>query len=58
MNWRERIGLDGRFFGPEGNPYLRLSEGERYRLVIRWLLWLIGSVCFLWALKLFGWHTT
>jgi len=29
MNWREWLGLDGRMFGPEGNPYLRLNQSDR-----------------------------
>jgi hypothetical protein len=57
MNWRERIGLDGRLFGPEGNPFLRLSQAERYRLGIKGLLWFVGSALFLWVLRLLGWPT-
>ena len=58
MNWRKWLALDGRLYGPEGNPFLRLSEAERYRLGIRWLLWVIGAVLFIWVLTRLGWHRT
>jgi len=52
MNWRERLGLDGRLFGPEGNPFLRLSATERYRLAVKMLLWFIGAAVFIAVLTL------
>jgi hypothetical protein len=58
MNWRKRLGLDGRLFGPEGNPYLRLSAAERHRLGIKWLLWLIGAAVFISVLTRLGWHSS
>jgi type VI protein secretion system component VasF len=56
MNWRERFGLDGRLFGPEGNPFLRLSAADRYRLAVKLLLWFIGTAVFLWVLTWLGWQ--
>jgi hypothetical protein len=32
MNWRKRLGLDGRLFGPEANPYLRLSAADSRKI--------------------------
>jgi hypothetical protein len=57
MGWRERFGLDGRLFGPERNPFLRLSAAARYRLAIKTLLWFIGAALFMWVLTQLGWHT-
>jgi hypothetical protein len=57
MNWHKQFGLDGRLFGPEGNPFLRLSAPERYRFGIKWLLWFIGAAFFLWVLTRLRWHS-
>jgi len=56
MNWRQRLGLDGRLFGPERNPFLRLTAAERYRLAVKMLLWFIGTAVFLRVLTRLGGH--
>ena len=52
LNWRAWFGLDR-----ERNPYLRLSEADRYALGVKWLLWFLGVALFFWVLTRLGWRT-
>jgi hypothetical protein len=48
MNWRSWFGLD-----PTQNPYLRLSEADRYKVGKLWLWVFIGAAAALWLLGRF-----